>query len=213
MHISSVNVGRPREVLWEGQQVQTGIFKQPVAGAVRVLAEHLEGDGQADLRVHGGPDKSVYAYALEHYDYWRDFVPPAHLTSAAFGENLTTTGLLETQVCVGDVFRMGTAVLMAVQPRMPCYKLGIRLNDAQLVKQFVRARRSGIYFRVLEQGVLQAGEAITLLEPSNHQVTVQQVVNNFWLPNKDAAQVRAILAVPVLPAFWHRAFRDIQAAL
>jgi MOSC domain-containing protein YiiM len=213
MHLSSVNVGLPREIVWEGQPVKTGIFKQPVSDPVRVLAKQLEGDGQADLRVHGGPDKSVYAYALEHYDYWRDIVPPNQLTDAAFGENLTTTGLLETQVCIGDVFRMGTAVLMAVQPRMPCYKLGIRLDDARMVKQFVHARRSGIYFRVLEQGVLQAGDAITLLEPAAHAVTIQQVVDNFWLPNKDAAQVQDILAVPVLPAFWQRAFREIQAAL
>jgi MOSC domain-containing protein YiiM len=213
MRISSVNVGLPQPVLWQGQSVQTSIFKQPVTGPVRVLAEHLAGDGQADLRVHGGPDKSVYAYAQEHYDYWRDFVPPAQLTDAAFGENLTTTGLLETEVCVGDVFRMGTAVLMAVQPRMPCFKLGIRLNDAQTVKQFVRARRSGIYFRVLEQGTLQAGDVISLLEPAAHQVTIQQVVDAYWLPNKDAAEVQAILAVPVLPAFWQRAFREIQAAL
>lgn len=143
--------------------MRTSIFKQPVVEPVPVYADHLAGDGQADLQVHGGPDKAVYAYPYEHYAFWQQYIASDKLVMGAFGENLTTVGLLENQVRVGDCYQIGTAVLMAIQPRRPCVKLSIRLEDEQLVRRFEQAGRSGIYFRVQQQGMLQAGDSITLV--------------------------------------------------
>lgn len=212
MQIVSVNVGLPQEVEWKGQTVRTSIFKQPAAGPVAVLAEHLAGDGQADLRVHGGPDKAVYAYPLEHYDFWRQHVPPELLVPGAFGENLTTAGLLETDARVGARYRVGTAVLMAVQPRQPCFKLGIRLRDAGLVRRFEEARRSGIYFRVVQRGVVQAGDAITLIEPGDFAVTIQDMGDARVLPTPDLAKVRELLRVPFLSPSWRARLEALLAA-
>ncbi len=210
MRIVSVNVSLPQEVEWNGRLVRTSIFKQPVAGPVHVLAEHLAGDGQADLRVHGGPDKSVYAYPQEHYAFWAQHVPPELLVPGAFGENLTITGLLETDARVGARYQMGTAVLMAVQPRRPCVKLGIRLRNAGLVKQFEEARRSGIYFRVIREGVLRAGDAIALVEPGPLAVTIQDMVDNMQVA-KDLDKVRELLRLPTLSPSWRARFEDVLA--
>ncbi|OUJ70851.1 MOSC domain-containing protein [Hymenobacter crusticola] len=212
MQIVSVNVALPREVSWKGRTVATSIFKQPTGEPVAVLAEHLAGDGQADLRVHGGPDKAVYAYPQEHYAYWQTLVPPELLSPGALGENLTTTGLLESEVRMGDCFRAGTAVLMAVQPRRPCFKLGIRLNDERVVKQFQEARRPGIYFRVLQTGVLQDGDALELVERSAYDVTIQDVADCHYLPQKDFAKLAQILAMPFLPPSWREGFEKMAAA-
>lgn len=198
MHLVSVNTARPRAVEWRGQVVRTSIFKQPVAGLVPVLAEHLEGDGQADLRHHGGPDKAVYAYPSEHHAYWTALVAPAKLVPGAFGENLTTAGLLERDVRLGDYFRVGSAVLKAMQPRLPCFKLNVRLDDERMVGLFQRAGRSGIYFQVVETGALQAGDAIALVQRSEHNVTIQEVADRYYAPGKDLAALQAILEVPFL---------------
>ncbi len=210
MHIVSVNVGLPEEVEWKGRMVRTSIFKRPTAGPVPVLAEHLAGDGQADLRVHGGPDKAVYAYPLEHYEFWRRHVPAELLVMGAFGENLTTTGLLESDARVGACYQVGTAVLMAVQPRRPCFKLGIRLRDARLVQQFEEARRSGIYFRVITEGVLRAGDAIALIEPGPRAVTIQDMVDNMHVA-QDPAKVRELLRLPSLSPSWRARFEEVLA--
>ena len=202
MQLLSVNVAMPQEIAWQGKTVRTSIFKQPVAGPVHVLAEHLAGDGQADLRVHGGRDKAVYAYPHEHHAYWRQFLPTELLVPGAFGENLTTRGLLESDVRVGDCFQVGTAVLRAVQPRRPCVKLGIRLGRPAVVREFERAGRSGIYFRVQQPGVVQAGDAITLLERSPYPVTIQDMVACLSPGPHDQAMLRALLATPYLSASW-----------
>ena len=198
MHIVSVNVGLPQQLVWHDKLVHTSIFKQPVAGPVQVLAEHLAGDGQADLRVHGGPNKAVYAYPQEHSAFWQAYLPPALLVAGAFGENLTTVGLLETDVRVGDYYQIGTAVLMAFQPRQPCFKLGIRLQDDSMVRRFEQARRSGIYFRVEQQGVVQAGDSITLVQPSPYTVTIQDMVDADTSGPKDPQKLQAILDLPYL---------------
>jgi MOSC domain-containing protein YiiM len=195
-------VALPQDVVWRGNTIRTSIFKQPVAGLVQLHAEHLAGDGQADLRVHGGPDKAVYAYPQEHHAYWQQLVPAAQLVPGAFGENLTTTGLLETQVRVGDCFQIGTAVLMAVQPRRPCLKLGIRWQRPSLVREFEEAQRPGIYFRVVQQGCLQAGDAIALVEPSACAVTIQDMVQMLAPGYADLGKVRALLALPTLSPSW-----------
>lgn len=202
MHIVSVNIGLPQDIAWKSRMVRTSIFKQPVADPVPVRAEHLEGDGQADLRVHGGPNKAVYAYPQEHYAFWQEHLPASLLVPGAFGENLTTLGLLEDQVRVGDCYQVGTAVLMAIQPRQPCFKLGIRLQDDGMVRRFEQAGRSGIYFRVEQEGVLQAGNPITLVKPSPYAVTIQDLVACNAPGPKDAYKLREILAVPYLTPSW-----------
>src|SRR5438093_6407740 len=142
MRIVSVTVGLPRQVTWRGKAIRTGIFKQPVAGRVAVRALNLDGDRQADLTVHGGRDKAVYAYPAEHYAYWRAQLPGVELAHGAFGENLTTEGLLEDDVQVGDRFRVGSAELIATQPRLPCYKLPARFQRAGPGKRYHRSRRT-----------------------------------------------------------------------
>ena len=157
MKLISVQVGLPREVSWEGRTVTTGIFKEPIGGPVMVRTLNLDGDEQADLSVHGGPDKAVYVYPFEHYEYWRKELPGVKLPYGMFGENLTTEGLLEKDVNVGDRFRIGEAELVVRQPRMPCYKLGLKFQRADMVKRFLTSRRSGFYFAVLREGEVQAG--------------------------------------------------------
>ncbi|WP_223650328.1 MOSC domain-containing protein [Hymenobacter psoromatis] len=202
MHLLSINTSLPRDISWQDKTVRTSIFKQPVAGPVAVLATHLADDGQADLRVHGGPDKAVYAYPQEHWAYWRQYLSEDQLVPGAFGENLTTAGLLETDVRVGDCFRLGTAVLMAVQPRQPCFKLGIRLARPGIVREFELARRSGIYFRVQQIGVMQAGDEITLVQASPYPVTIQDMADCLAPGPHDLEKVRALLATPYLSASW-----------
>ena len=212
MRILSVNIGLPQDVEWRGQTMRTSIFKRPAVGPVAVLAEHLAGDGQADLRVHGGPDKAVYAYPHEHYTYWQQHLPPELLVPGAFGENLTTSGLLESTVPVGAHYHVGTAVLMAVQPRRPCAKLGIRLNDPTIVRRFEEARRTGVYFRVVKEGIIQAGDALIPSAPRTPgAVTIQDMVDNTTLPNKDFAKIATILRLPSLSPTWRARFEQILA--
>src|SRR5690349_14033253 len=152
--IISVNVGRPKTVQWHRKTVLTSIWKSPVEGPVHVAPFNLFGDEQSDLTVHGGPNKAVYGYPTEHYEYWRRELPDAELSWGAFGENLSTEGLLETDVAIGDRFRIGSAELIAVQPRIPCYKLGIRFGRDDMVKRFMASRRSGFYFSIVKEGSL-----------------------------------------------------------
>jgi MOSC domain-containing protein YiiM len=212
MYLVSINTALPQDITWQDKTVRTSIFKQPVAGPVQVHAEHLAGDGQADLRVHGGRDKAVYAYPQEHWVFWQQVLPAAQLVPGAFGENLTTMGLLEPAVRVGDCFRVGTAVLQAIQPRRPCVKLGIRLGRPAMVREFEQARRSGIYFRVLQTGFIEAGDAITLLEPSPHAVTIQDMVKCLSPGPHDLDMVRALLATPYLSTSWHERLSRLLAA-
>jgi MOSC domain-containing protein YiiM len=172
MQIVSVNTGMPKDVPYRGGSVRTGIFKYPVGQRVWVRRLNVEGDGQADLTVHGGRDKAVYAYPSEHYAFWRAELPGRELPWGAFGENLSTEGLLEADVCVGDEFRAGTALLMATQPRMPCYKLGVRFDDPRMVKRFVANQRPGIYFSVLEEGEVGPGDPLALVRRDDHGVSI-----------------------------------------
>lgn len=157
MRVESIAVGTPRQVFWEGRDVLTSIFKVPIPGPVRIGKQGIEGDRQADLRVHGGEFKAVYAYAAEHYDYWRA-VLGRELEPAQFGENLTVSGFDEEAVCIGDRFEIGEAELEATGPRLPCFKLGLRLGDPSAVKAFAEARRWGVYFRVVSEGYVTVGD-------------------------------------------------------
>jgi MOSC domain-containing protein YiiM len=160
MKIVSVNVGLPQAVISNGKTVSTGIYKTPVRGQIKVGKLNLDGDGQADLSVHGGFNKAVYAYPSEHYEYWQREFPGLEMPWGIFGENLTMEGLLEDKAHIGDHFRMGTAVLMVTQPRLPCYKLGIRFGREDMPERFLTSRRTGFYFAVVEEG--QLGEEDTL---------------------------------------------------
>ena len=204
--IRSVNIGMPIQVEWQHKRVLTGIFKYPTDQVVRVTKNGILGDGQADLVHHGGADKAVYAYPLEHYSFWKQFLSKDDIEIGAFGENLTTEDLLDTDVYMGDYWQFGTAVLMAVQPRMPCSKIGLRFNDPAMTKHFARARRNGFYFRVVEEGYLQAGDTIQRVRRSDYDITIQDVVDCYALPKKNPEMVKQILDIPFLPGLLKNSF-------
>jgi len=207
MRVISVQVGKPKLVARAGQTVLTGIFKNPVDGPIPVQRENLEGDAQADLSVHGGPDKAVYAYPSEHYDGWRTQLG-RDLAFGIFGENLTTEGLIEDEVHIGDEFRVGTARLVVTQPRMPCFKLGIRFDDPTMVKTFLKAGRPGIYFGVREEGVVGPGDPIERVRQDQNRVTVTAMLRLILDRNPDPAQIQRLLNVPALAAVWRGEFED-----
>jgi MOSC domain-containing protein YiiM len=177
MKILSVNVGLPREVISGGKSVTTGIYKSPVHRRVKVSRLNIEGDGQADLSVHGGPNKAVYAYPSEHYDHWRHEFPGMEMPWGMFGENLTLEGLLEDDAHIGDRFRMGTAVLMVTQPRLPCYKLGIRFGRGDMPERFLSGRRTGFYFAIVEEGELGEGDGLELIHQDVNRISVTDILN------------------------------------
>jgi MOSC domain-containing protein YiiM len=207
--IISVNVGEPREVLWKGRQVSTSIFKYPVDGPVEVKTLNLHGDRQADLTVHGGPFKAVYGYPSEHYPYWRDQLPQAEFPWGAFGENLTTEGLFEDQLLIGDQVRVGSALLMVTQPRMPCYKLTIRFDRDDMIKRFIQSQTSGFYFSVIEEGELANGASIEIVHRDPAGVSVADITrlyHNHGRAESDLLQ-RAI-HLESLPASWRDYLRE-----
>lgn len=176
MKVLSVNVGLPRLVEYRGEPVATGIYKEPVGGRVAVGESNLAGDAQADLSVHGGYSKAVYVYPSEHYEFWRDELPEMDLPFGIFGENLTTTGLLETDANVGDCFRIGTAEFIVTQPRQPCFKLGIRFGRSDIIKRFARSGRSGFYLAIKKTGELGEGDAIEFVSRATDQPSISEVV-------------------------------------
>ena len=206
MRVISVNVGLPREVEWKGRSVMTGIFKEPVEGTVPVRHLNLDGDRQADLSVHGGPDKAVYAYPSEHYPFWRGEYPDHDLSWGGFGENLTTEGWLEDAVHIGDRFRVGTAELVAVQPRMPCFKLGIRFGRDDVIARFLESDRPGVYFRVLQEGDVAAGDPMVRIAEDPHRVTIVDIVR-LYLRRGDRSLLERALAVEALPGSWREYFQ------
>ena len=207
MKLLSINVGVPREIEWKGKMVRTSIFKQPVQGRVRVAQLNLEGDQQSDLSVHGGIDKAVYAYPSEHYSFWRQELPGVELPQGVFGENLTTQGLLEEAVHIGDRFRVGSAELVVTQPRMPCFKLGIRFGRPDIVKRFLQSGRSGFYFAVLKEGEVAAGDSIELFKRDELGVTVADVVNLYGRDAANQELLRRVSDLPSLPESWRDYFR------
>ncbi len=172
--VVSVNVGQIRAVEWQGQKFSTGIFKTPVKGPLRVETLGLQGDVQADLAVHGGKEKAVYAYPSEHYEYWEDQLH-VDLPLGMFGENLTTQGLLEEAVHTGDSFQFGSAELIVTQPRFPCYKLGMKFNSMEMVKRFQLSGRSGFYLAVLKEGQVAAGDPISEITTNTNGSTIAEI--------------------------------------
>ena len=206
MRVLSVNVGLPRELEWNGKIVRTSIFKQPVTGRVRVARLNVEGDQQSDLTVHGGPEKAVYAYPSEHYPFWRGELANMDLAWGVFGENFTTTGLLEETLHIGDRVRIGSAEFVVTQPRMPCYKLGIRFNRSDMVKRFLQSGRTGFYFAVLREGEVGAGDSIELLEKDKNNIPVADVVN-LYRGAANQELLRRVSELPSLPNSWREYFR------
>jgi MOSC domain-containing protein YiiM len=199
MKVLSVNVGLPREVEWKGITVSTGIFKEPVAGPVAVRRDNLDGDRQADLTVHGGPNKAVYGYASEHYPYWRKQFPNMELPWGVFGENLTTEGVSEDSLHIGDVLRVGSAVLRVVQPRQPCYKLQIRFGRDDIIQRFLVSGRSGFYFSIVQQGEVEAGSEIEVVSRDENQVSIADIHRLYLGVEPDPELLQRALRVPVLP--------------
>ena len=209
MKVMTVSVGLPKIVQTANEGfVTTAIFKDPVDGRVKVNELNLEGDAQADLTVHGGQSKAVYAYPVEHYDFWKGELPDTKLTHANFGENLTTKGLLEGDTFIGDKLRIGTAEFVVTEPRMPCYKLGVRFNRKDILRRFLQSRRSGFYLAVTKVGELGAGDAIERLASDENKVSVLDIVR-VWVEDKDDRETMTrALKIDVLPDGWKEAFRE-----
>ena len=206
MELISVNVSLPRDVNWKGRTVTTGIFKEQIAGAVRLRKLNLDGDRQADLSVHGGPEKAVYGYPSEHYSYWRDELERSDLGWGMFGENFTTAGILEAETNIGDQFRIGSALVMVTQPRMPCYKLGIKFGRDDMLKLFLSSLRSGFYFSVLEEGEVATGEEIKLVARDHHNITVTDITKLYSIERDNDELKRRAVEVEALPASWRNFF-------
>lgn len=206
MKIISLNIGRPRLVVWDGQSVSTGIYKTPVEGRVMLRTLNLDGDRQADLSVHGGPTKAAYAYPAEHYGYWRDKLPNTKLPWGMFGENFTTEGLDESTVNIGDRFQLGTAEVMVTEPRMPCYKLGIKFGRMDILKRFLASGRTGFYFSVEREGEVRAGDKIELIERDKSHITVADITRLYARDKSDFETMRRAIAVEALPEKWRYHF-------
>ncbi len=206
MRIVSVNAGLPREVTWKGKSVTTGIFKDPVEGRVRIRTLNLDGDRQADLSVHGGPSKAIYVYPSEHYAYWRDELPGVPLPWGMFGENLTTHGLSEIEVSIGDRFRIGSAEAIVTEPRMPCYKLGLKFGRDDIIKRFLASRRTGFYLAVLKEGEICAEDTVRRIGRDPRRVTVADITHLYASKLADVELLRRAILVEALPESWRTYF-------
>lgn len=210
MRIVSVNIGLPREITWHGRSVTTGIFKQPVTGRVALRTLNLDGDRQADLTVHGGEHKAVYCYPVAHYDYWKTELPDRQLPMGMFGENFTTDGLLEDSVHIGDRFAVGSAEVMITQPRLPCYKLGVRFQSDDMVKRFLASGRTGFYLAVTREGDVEAGDDIKVISREPSAIPVSKITQLYIAKRygDDVALVNRALEVAALPESWKEYFRE-----
>jgi len=207
LKLISVNVGLPRVVMSSGDPVSTGIFKEPVVGRVMLRTLNLDGDRQADLSVHGGPSKAVYAYPSEHYDYWKHELPEMKLPWGMFGENFTIGGLFETELHIGDKFRVGSAVVIVTAPRMPCYKLGIKFGRSDIVKRFLASERTGFYFAVLQEGEVGAGDPLELIEKSEGSVKVIDITRLYTREKHNVGLLRRAIETEALPESWRSYFQ------
>src|SRR5215470_17713748 len=209
MRVISVNVGLPRTVQWKGKAVSTGIFKAPVSGPIHLRTLNFDGDRQADLSVHGGPDKAVYVYPAEHYAYWHRELPDMTLPWGMFGENLTTEGLPEDDTLqIGDRFRIGSAELVVTQPRLPCFKLGLKFGRDDIVKRFLASGRTGFYFKVVAEGEVAAGDPVVLLERASRSVAVSEITRLYARERKDLEGLRRVVGVAALPEDWRDYFKQ-----
>jgi MOSC domain-containing protein YiiM len=207
MRVIAVSVGLPREVHWRGRAVETSIFKNPVLGPVRVGRLNLEGDKQSDLTVHGGAEKAVYVYPSEHYRFWREQLPGVELPWGAFGENVTSEGLDEENVRIGDRLLIGSASFVVTQPRMPCYKLALRFDRLDMIKRFLQSGRTGFYLSVSQEGELAAGDSVTL-QRGEASVSVSEIVSLYAADASNQELLRRASELTALPEPWRDYFRE-----
>ncbi|BBX86582.1 MOSC domain-containing protein [Mycolicibacterium aubagnense] len=208
----SVNVGMPKHVPWKNSTILTGIWKMPVAGPVMVRRLNIDGDGQGDRTGHGGEQRAVMVYQTESYRFWREYLDRDDLSPGDFGENFTVSGLADDEVCIGDHYRIGDAEFEVTQPRVTCFRLGIRLNEPQMPKLLVSQRRPGFYFRVIKEGQVRAGDDVVRTRRGLHELSVSDVDALLYLPDRNVGQLREIVEVPALSAGWRQSFRDMLAA-
>lgn len=208
MKLISINVGRPQLVMRDGEAVSTAIFKQPIDGRVMLRTLNLDGDRQADLSVHGGPTKAVYVYPAEHYEFWRHELPEMELPYGMFGENFTATGFSETSLNIGDQFQIGSALVMVTEPRMPCYKLGIRFGRTDIIRRFLVSERSGFYLAVLREGEVGIGDEFQLVKRNEPSVTVNEVVRLYSRDRTNKDLLRRAISVEALPESWRSYFEE-----
>jgi MOSC domain-containing protein YiiM len=206
MNVLSVNVSLPRDVVWRGKPISTGIYKEPVAGRVPLHQLNLDGDRQADLRVHGGPEKAVYVYPSEFYELWSRERPELDFGPGMFGENLTTEGLLDVDVNVGDRFRVGTAELVVTQPRLPCFKLGIKMGRDEFVTEFLERGLHGFYLAVAREGEVAAGDPIVELSRDPNGFRVTEITRLFVHDRSDVEGLRRAVKLDVVPESWRGYF-------
>ncbi len=207
MKLVSINVGLPREIAWGGKLVTTGIFKQPITSPVMVRTLNADGDQQADMSVHGGIDKAIYAYPAEHYDYWRGELPGVDLPWGMFGENFTIEGLREDSVYIGDRYRIGAVELAVTQPRLPCYKLGIRFSRPDMVKKFLASRRTGFYLAVTKEGIATAEYPLELIGRDQQEISVADITRIYAFEKDDLGTLQQAISVEALPESWKGYFR------
>ena len=206
MKVLSVNIGLPRDVISKGRSVTTAIFKKPVEGRVQLRTLNLDGDRQADLEVHGGIYKAVYAYPGEHYDYWRRELPGVELPWGMFGENLTVEGMLEREINIGDQFRIGSAELVVTQPRLPCYKLAVKFGRDDIIKRFLESGRTGFYFAVQKEGEVGAGDSIKVISRDMNELKIADVTRLYLNDKDDLETLQKALRVDALPDSWKKHF-------
>ena len=207
MKLISVNIGLPRDVSWQGKTVTTGIFKEPVEGSVMLRTLNLDGDKQADLSVHGGVSKAIYAYPVEHYEFWKSELPDMKLPYGMFGENLTTKGMLEDTVHIGDRFRIGAAEVRVTEPRLPCYKLGIKFGRTDMIKRFLASLRTGFYFAVLNEGGIKAGDTIESLSRDGNGITIADITRLYAFEKDDVKLLQRVVELEALSESWRGYFQ------
>lgn len=208
MRVVSVNVGLPREALWKRRIVLTGIFKEPVEGRVMARRLNLDGDRQADLTLHGGPEKAIYVYPADYYHAWRKELPDMDIPWAMFGENLTVEGLRDDTVHIGDQFRIGSALFVVTQPRLPCYKLGLKFGRDDMIKRFLVSGRTGFYFAVLEEGDVAAGDPIHLERRDEQAIPVSEITRLYFSDRRNLEALRRVVTLDTLPESWRELFQE-----
>ena len=208
MKIISINVGLPRIVISNSGPVSTGIYKEPVSRRVKLRTLNIDGDRQADLSVHGGSSKAVYAYPSEHYEFWKNELPEMQLPWGMFGENFTTEGLFESVLNIGDKFRIGTALVVITEPRLPCYKLGLKFGRTDIIRKFLASERTGFYFAVLEEGELGAGDQFEIIQRNEDGVSVSDITRLYVRDKHNVQLLRRAVEVEALPESWRDHFRN-----
>src|SRR5499426_1955940 len=205
----SVNVGLPRDIAWRGKTVYTAVWKEPVQGPRMVRRLNIDGDGQGDLQGHGGEHRAVFVYQIESYRYWQDRLGRSDFTFGQFGENFTVEGMSDDEVCIGDRYRIGQALFEVTQPRVTCYRVGIRMNEPQMAALLASSGKPGFYFRVLQEGEVEAGDEIVKVADGAEHMTVAEINALLYLPGHSRKQLERALRIPALSSGWRTSFQAL----